>query len=103
MKKIKILSLVISIIIVMAFMVGQFIFNPPFSDIVYWSILAFLVMLNWNLNLTGKFSLSAAFIIFLLSALVVSIGFLDIGERFMRLSLMFWITGLIQVISEKGE
>ena len=99
MNKIKawILILVIALGIIVIPFFG-FIFS--FWQLTYWWLLIFTISIIWNFKLGSGFILWISFLIFLLSALLFSVGLKTIAETFIRISFLGWIIGLIQSFVE---
>lgn len=75
-------------------------FGFPLWPLTYWWILVFTIFMIWNFKLGSGFMLWSALLIFILSALLVSIGLRSVGETLMRISFLGWIIGLIQSMVE---
>lgn len=95
MNKIKIFILIIVIVVGL---IGAIVlkFGFPLWPLIYWWILVFTIFMIWNFKLGSGFILWVAFLIFMLSALFVSIGLRSVGETLMRVSFLGWIIGLVQ-------
>ena len=99
MNKIKVGIL---ILVIFAGLIGipplGFIFS--FWSLTYWWILVFTISIIWKFQVGSGFILWTSFLIFLLSALLVSGGLQNLAETFMRISFLGWIIGLIQSFVE---
>lgn len=99
MSKIRVLILIIVIVGgLLGFITMQLGF--PVEQLTYWCISIFTVFMIWNFKLGSGFMLWAAFLIFVLSGLLVLVGLNSIGETLMRLSLLGWIIGIIHSMLE---
>ncbi len=63
------------------------------SSLIYWMILIGWLFSIWNFKLKSSFSLKTAFILFIVSAFIVTFGFTLIGELVMRISFIGWMIG----------
>lgn len=67
---------------------------------IYWLVLIGLIMFIWHWKKSSRFSLYISFTLFLISAVSVTLGFKNIGEVIMRLSLIFLFVGFFQSMLE---
>ena len=102
--KFKHTVLLIALVVGLASVVIQMFFNSLlpsfFYSFFFWYLLIFYYLCIWSFHLRSGFTLWTAFILFLFSALITSINLREVGEFFMRLSLICWIIGLIQSLKE---
>ncbi len=70
---------------------------------IYWLVLIGLIFLIWLWKRKSRFSLYSSFALFVISALIVTLGFEDIGEFIMRLSFIGLIVGFLQSLLEYKE
>lgn len=75
-------------------------FPSLFWPFFFWWLLILYILFIRNVHLASGFSLGAAFVLFLFSALVTSINLRWVGELLMRLSLLGWLVGIIQSMAE---
>ena len=71
--------------------------------LIYWWVLLFVIWLIWTFRLDSKYALWSVLFLFILSALFTSISLRGVGEVLMRLSLLGWMIGVVQSISEKSK
>lgn len=69
-------------------------------EIIYWIILFLLIIGVWILKRNSNFILYPAFMLFLVSAILTVLGFRNFAETLMRVSLIFWIVGIVQALFE---
>lgn len=72
----------------------------PYFSIIYWLTLFGWLFLIWNYKLESYQSLLPAFIFFVFGALLTVFGLFGIAEIFMRISLMGWLVGIVQALTE---
>lgn len=99
MKKIKILVFIL-VLIIGLLIISLLKFNLSVGSLVYWWIMIFYIFMIWQFRLDSKVAFWAALSLFILSALLTSIGLRDVGEAVMRVSFLGWIIGLIQSMVE---
>ncbi len=100
MKKIKLILLIILGIIILMIGILLYFLQLSIWGTFYWFILIFLVFVKLLLEFSSKYILLAAFILFLCSALITTVGLQVLGELTMRISFIFWIVGIIQAVEE---
>jgi len=66
------------------------------TSIIYWCVLVGWIFLILNYRWNSSYSLIPAFILYVIAALLVVLGFQDAGEIAMRMGLIGWIVGIIQ-------
>ncbi len=81
-------------------LISSLIENRFLEEYIYWLVLIGLIFFIWLWKRNSKFSLYSSFTLFLISALIVTFGFKDIGEFIMRLSFIFLLVGYIQSLVE---
>jgi len=99
MKKIKILVF-ISILIIGLLIISLLKFNFSVESMIYWWIMIFYTFMIWQFRLDSKVTICGALSLFILSALLTSIGLKSIGEIIMCISFLGWVIGLIQSFVE---
>ena len=99
MNKIRVAVL---ILVITAGLIGVLLLGSFFSfwSFAYWWLLVLTVSIIWIFKVDSGFILWASFLIFLLAALLVSVGLRNLAETFMRISFLGWIIGLIQSFVE---
>lgn len=95
--KVVILILIIAVGLIGIPLLG---FGFSFWSFVYWWLLAFVISIIWNFKVSSGFMLWVSFSVFLLSALLISIGFRVTAESLMRASFLGWLIGLAQSFNE---
>lgn len=70
------------------------------EPLLYWLLFIAWITVLLNFKLRSVYALAVAFGLFLISAIMVTVGFSRIGEVAMRISFMGWIIGIIQALFE---
>ena len=98
--KFKQIILFIVLIIGAGLLIKSIFFNALlpsfFYSFFYWWLLVFIIFLGLILHFKSIAYLSAAFILFFISAVLTTVGLREIAEIVMRISIMGWIIGLVQ-------
>lgn len=81
---------------------SSFIDNDSFGQYIYWLLLVDLLCFILFFKKSSRFSLYSAFISFIVSFIILSLGFNSIADFFMRLSFIFMLTGYVQSLIEVG-
>lgn len=71
------------------------------QSLLHWWILFGWIFLNHLLGIKSKFTLIVAFILFLISALMTTIGLQTFAKIIMEISLIGWIIGFVQILMTK--
>lgn len=100
MKKAKFLITIILGIVILLVGILQNLLHLSIWEVFYWFILILLIILNLILCISSKYLLLAAFILFSCSALITTLDLRVLGESIMRISIIFWIIGIIEAIKE---
>lgn len=98
-KAIKFLLLFLWIALLLGFITLQFFttFQPALLEaFIYWWVLIFWIFIIWQFKVQTKVSFYIVASLLSLSALILIVGFFDIGERIARLAFIGWIVGLCQ-------
>lgn len=99
-KIIRISILLGCFLIVVYLSVDSFVAGGNFEPYIYWFLLINLLYLIWQWRKNSRFSLYFSFVLFIMSSIVVTLGFKSVGEFLMRLSLTFLLVGYIQSLIE---
>lgn len=87
------LGLILGVIYIWAY---SFYVDYSLESYIYWLVLIGSLISIWFWKKGSNFSLYVSFFLFIISALIVTVGFQDIGEPIMRLSFIFLLVGFIQ-------
>lgn len=100
LKFIKI-SILISLTLAVIFIsYNSFVEKGGFEPYIYWFLLVDLLCLILLYKKGSHFSLYTSFVLFIISSLVVTMGFRFVGEFIMRASFILLVTGFIQSLIE---
>src|SRR3989344_8457076 len=106
-KLIKVLKLLVAVIYIFIFcavLFYEFIFksrfSPPTNYAIYWMIFVGWVALVLNFHFKAQLSLRLAFYLFVISAAIYVFGLGSFSESIMRISLLGWIIGITQTLTE---
>lgn len=69
-------------------------------EIAYWILLIVWIAIIWILKKDSGFSLLIAFSLFLISATLTVFNFRNLAETIMRVSLIGWLIGIFQALTE---
>lgn len=72
----------------------------PIPVLIYWVILGLFIFTIWLFRLKSWLVLLLSFGAFILSATITTIGFNNMAEIVMRISLLGWLVGYIQSVYE---
>lgn len=70
---------------------------------IYWFLLIGLLYFIWQWKKNSRFSLYLSFVSFIVSSIIVILGFKFVGEFFMRLSFICLLIGYLQSFRENKK
>lgn len=99
-KLIKISLIIAWSLMIIYLSVNSFVDGYYFEQYMYWLVLIGLLYFIWQFKQNSGFALYFSFILFIISAIIVSLGFKSVGEFVMRLSFILLLTGYVQSLIE---